>query len=253
MITIINKINSEDDFKEAGFFKKLLYKAQKQIKAQEIDINDIHKQLCSFRDKELSQDYCFMLIRTWIGTIQFIGVMNTLNITKEKKILKKLLPQIRKVRNTINLWVKEGVTYLLFTLLTDSKLKFENFFHECNEIETIIELCLKDMKFGNGQSYNKDLIFQYGLFALFDIGEAIGLAHASKNSPLFKFVHIITKVEHKKISDYYAVFKGITILEEIHRNNVFRLLYKRDEIMNAIQAEKYPYLQMCSYQQVCQW
>ncbi|STX37707.1 hypothetical protein [Legionella feeleii] len=252
MLTIINKVKNEEDFKEAGFFKKILGKAQRKIKEKEVDIDDIYNQLCVFFDKELSKDYCFMLIRTWVGAIQLIGVLSTGNITKEKKELKKLLQQIRKVRNKINLWVKEGVTNLLFTLLNDSEVKFDHFFSECREIEKIIELCSQDMKFGNGQNCNRDLIFQTGLFALFDIGKAIGLTHASKNSPLFKFVHIITRVEPKKISDSYAVFKEIIIADEIQGNNVFRLLYKRDEIMKAIHTEKYPYSQRCSYQQVCQ-
>ncbi len=246
MSTIIKSFKDEKDVEQSDVFRKLIAMGDAGI--LKYSYAKVRRELCCHLMTDISNEYFLMLVRPWIRTLKFSMILDKASICNEKEItLIPALNHMNELKSDLLAWRNNGLTFQLFGFLTDSEIQLEKVLTQLEGIERAIEFCLQEMLFSRGAKYSKFKIQRYGVYALFNVGEAIGLQHGGKRSELFKFVKIITNFQPRKIFDRYKEYKKICIDDEIRNNPILRYIHSPNATVKAIQERVFPYTQKCAY------
>lgn len=206
--------------------EKLNDLALQEVTAANLKAPEIHKALNDLFGQALTPQFVDMLIKPWVKTLQLVGITKHVKAHDEQeKWLNCILSSINKLRLDLQMWQRNGLMLSLFTLFNGKELDLTILFGNLEELEHVVTWCTNLKEFGRGGKFSHGKIKRYGVFSLFFLGQAAGLKHEGKPSPLFTIIKTIAQLDAQEVADYYQEYKKTTLDKELDQNPMFAYIF----------------------------
>lgn len=171
----------------------------------------------------MTEKSCMYLLRPTVRAKQLAGIIDGIDIADRKRVSQQLIRHATSIKNDLSKAPLEADVIRLF--MESVELDHERLSSILDEyIEHQHFLC--SLNFRNGETLNPSNLKRYGIFCLFHIGEHIGLSKEGKSpSPLYQFISIATDYDYKMISEHYAAYKKVDIVQEAANSIALRFIY----------------------------
>lgn len=212
-----------NEAESSPIYKLLTEKSDKAFESDCWYINEsVLKKLQTLIDPTLTAESCLHFFRPIVRAKQLAGVIASIDIQARKKVCQKLIRAARTIQKDLVNQAHEPDTIRLFMEATE--IDYNKLSLTLDEYILHLQF-LCDLKFKNGETLNPNNLRRFGIHCIFHVAETAGLSKEGKPSQLYQFVQIVTDLDYKTISEYYASYKNVDVIAEAQSSIALRFIY----------------------------
>jgi len=126
MSSIVKPYHKVAEVENSPLFKKLRKKGEDYITSANFDKKRVPRELIELLGHDMHLDYYITLITPWLNTLQWLGIVDKINLSNEKELwLDPILQQSKKLRSTIGSWLRNGDTPSIYAFLEAEEIGFD--------------------------------------------------------------------------------------------------------------------------------